>query len=134
VELPKPDEDELADRCRRARAVFARADRRAKQREAKEDRVVILEAWRDFENAYGSTETKAAIASKMPKVVKRRRKVQAEGGAATKDTAGVVWEEYFDYLFPDEQGAKPGLKLLAMAHAWAKKKVRVHLLCLCENG
>lgn len=33
----------------------------------------------------------------MPKKVKRRRQIQTEDGV----DAG--WEEYFDYVFPDEQ-------------------------------
>lgn len=28
------------------------------------------------------------------------------------------WEEYFDYIFPDEESAQPNLKLLAMAKKW----------------
>ena len=39
------------------------------------------------------------------------------GGA---DAGG--WEEYFDYIFPEDEGAKPNLKLLAMAKMWKKKK------------
>lgn len=29
------------------------------------------------------------------------------------------WEEYWDYIFPDDEGAQPNLKLLAMAKQWA---------------
>lgn len=32
------------------------------------------------------------------------------------------WEEYFDYIFPDEETAKPNLKLLALAKKWKEKK------------
>ena len=39
------------------------------------------------------------------------------GGA---DAGG--WEEYFDYIFPEDEGAKPNLKLLAMAKMWKKQK------------
>ena len=28
------------------------------------------------------------------------------------------WEEYYDYIFPDEEAAQPNLKLLAMAKKW----------------
>ena len=28
------------------------------------------------------------------------------------------WEEYYDYIFPDDEGAKPNLKLLSMAKKW----------------
>ena len=40
-----------------------------------------------------------------------------QGGA---DAGG--WEEYFDYIFPEDEGAKPNLKLLAMAKMWKKQK------------
>ena len=32
------------------------------------------------------------------------------------------WEEYFDYIFPEDEAAKPNLKLLAMAKLWRKQK------------
>ena len=32
------------------------------------------------------------------------------------------WEEYYDYIFPDETAAKPNLKLLAMAKMWKKQQ------------
>ena len=53
----------------------------------------------------------------MPKRVKRRRRVENE---ATNSDAG--WEEYFDYIFPEDESAKPNLKLLAMAKMWKKQK------------
>jgi len=33
-----------------------------------------------------------------------------------KSDAG--WEEYIDYVFPDDEGAQPSLKLLALAKKW----------------
>jgi crooked neck len=32
-------------------------------------------------------------------------------------------EEYYDFIFPDEQTAAPNLKILEMAHKWKKQKV-----------
>jgi len=38
-------------------------------------------------------------------------KVEAEAG----------WEEYYDYVFPDDQAEqRKGLKILEMAHKWKK--------------
>lgn len=31
------------------------------------------------------------------------------------------WEEFFDYIFPEDESAKPNLKLLANAKLWKKK-------------
>ena len=58
-------------------------------------------------------ETKMSfVNSLMPKQVRKRRKIQAEDGS----DAG--WEEYVDYVFPDDEAAQPSLKLLAMAKRW----------------
>lgn len=32
------------------------------------------------------------------------------------------WEEYYDYIFPDEEAAQPNLKLLAMAKRWKQQQ------------
>lgn len=79
--------------------------------------MVLLEAWKEAEAAYGDAESLQAVVDKMPKVVKKRRKVGGEdGGDAT-----TTWEEYFDYIFPDDEVDKPNFKLLAMAHQWKIK-------------
>ena len=52
----------------------------------------------------------------LPRRVKKRRKVQGEDGSDQG------WEEYFDYIFPEDEAAKPNLKLLAMAKMWKKNK------------
>merc|ERR1719220_2359845 len=52
----------------------------------------------------------------LPRRVKKRRKVQGEDGSDQG------WEEYFDYIFPEDEAAKPNLKLLAMAKLWKKNK------------
>ena len=31
------------------------------------------------------------------------------------------WEEYYDYIFPEDAANQPNLKLLAMAKLWKKK-------------
>ena len=52
---------------------------------------------------------------------KRRRTTlvdQATGQAANEEAG---WEEYYDYVFPDDQeGQKKSLKILEMAHKWKK--------------
>jgi crooked neck len=32
------------------------------------------------------------------------------------------WEEYYDYIFPEDEASRPNLKLLAMAKMWKKTK------------
>ena len=77
---------------------------------------MVMEAWRDFEQERGDTETIAEVQKIMPKRVKKRRKVYQEDGS----DAG--WEEYWDYVFPDDVSAAPHLKLLQMARMWKQNK------------
>merc|ERR1712061_473024 len=56
----------------------------------------------------------------MPKRVKKRRKIEQDEDAPGDNAGG--WEEFFDYIFPEDEGAKPNLKLLAMAKMWKKQK------------
>ncbi|VDI04880.1 Hypothetical predicted protein [Mytilus galloprovincialis] len=50
----------------------------------------------------------------MPQKIKKRRK-QRMGWS----DAG--WEEYHDYIFPNEEASQPNLKLLAMAKKWKQQ-------------
>lgn len=77
---------------------------------------MLLESWKEFETNHGNQETLSTVEAKMPKVVKKRRKLEE-----TEGQTGVAWEEYFDYIFPDDQTQQPNFKLLAMAHAWRQQ-------------
>ena len=48
--------------------------------------------------------------------------VKILGGGAGQDAEENGWEEYFDYIFPDEEKKAPSLKILEMAHKWKKQK------------
>merc|ERR1712198_53971 len=78
--------------------------------------LMLLEAWRDFEREDGDEKSQAEVQQLLPRRVKKRRKVQGEDGSDQG------WEEYFDYIFPEDEAAKPNLKLLAMAKMWKKNK------------
>jgi crooked neck len=34
------------------------------------------------------------------------------------------WEEYWDYIFPDEEAVNPNLKILEAARAWKLKQLQ----------
>lgn len=51
----------------------------------------------------------------MPRTVKRSKKRKTDDGEGEDN---VVYEEYYDYIFPDDETQKPNLKLLQMAAAW----------------
>jgi len=100
-----------------ARAVFEEADAYFKgKEEQREERKILLEAYRDFERVYGDKESVSKLDGRMPNRVKKKRQLTTEDGTVT----GV--EEYFHYLFPDEQQASGSLKLLEMAKKWKKAK------------
>ncbi|XP_048259858.1 crooked neck-like protein 1 [Haliotis rufescens] len=106
-------EDTAYDKVRK---VYREANSTLKSAEDKEERLMLLEAWQEFERENGDGETQKVVQKLMPQKVKKRRKIQTEDGTE----AG--WEEYYDYIFPDEEAAKPNLKLLALAKRWKQEQ------------
>ena len=104
------------DRIQQARHVYEEANKNLRNNPDKEHRLMLLEAWRDFEEENADEKSIAQVQDLMPKRVKRRRKIESADG----EDGG--WEEYFDYIFPEDESAKPNLKLLAMAKMWKKQK------------
>ncbi|GAQ90302.1 crooked neck protein [Klebsormidium nitens] len=106
-------EDQQRERDARTRAVYERAHEslKAASPDLKEERVLLLEAWRDFEQGSGPDAEKAQeVEAKMPKKVKRKRpNLEA-------DNTPQGMEEYYDYIFPNEAGGRPNLKILEAAY------------------
>uniref|UniRef100_A0A3Q3JGZ9 Pre-mRNA-splicing factor Syf1-like N-terminal HAT-repeats domain-containing protein n=1 Tax=Monopterus albus TaxID=43700 RepID=A0A3Q3JGZ9_MONAL len=61
-------------------------------------------------------DTRERVRKLLPEKVKKRRKLTAEDGS----DAG--WEEYYDYIFPEDAANQPNLKLLAMAKMWKRQQ------------
>lgn len=100
-----------------ARRIYERANESLKNLPEKENRVILLEAWRDFESEYSKTgEEYQKVVEKLPRRVKKRQKIISDSGIEEG------WEEVFDYIFPEDEMARPNLKLLAAAKNWKKKK------------
>lgn len=99
-----------------ARRVYERANQALRGAHEKEERVLLLEAWRDFEERHSDEKSVASVQARMPRRVKRRQRVQADDGSEEG------WEEFFDYIFPEDEATKPNLKLLEMAKAWKKQQ------------
>ncbi|NWT98793.1 CRNL1 protein, partial [Urocynchramus pylzowi] len=104
------------ERLPRCRQIYEEANKAMRSCEEKEERVMLLESWRSFEDEFGTDATKERIDKLMPEKIKKRRKLQAEDGS----DAG--WEEYYDYIFPGDAANQPNLKLLAMAKLWKKQQ------------
>jgi crooked neck len=108
----------------RARTIFIRAHDRMKERDAKEDRVALLTAWRSFEAIHGTAEDQEKIEKQMPRKVKKRRKLD-DG----------EFEEYIDYVFPaDDESAAKMAKLLANAQRWKAMQAAQEAEVGGENG
>ncbi|KAF8938638.1 NineTeen Complex (NTC) component [Dissophora ornata] len=116
-EASVPEEGQAAA----ARDVFKKGCQTMKEQELKEERVILLEAWKEFEQAQGTAETLKTVQDLMPKMVKKRRQVESADGVAV---GSAQWEEYYDYIFPDDQTEKPNFKLLSKAHEWKARMER----------
>ena len=120
-------ESENARDASRARNVYQEAYThfKTKESELKEERLMILEQWIGFEQGpLGNSQDLEMVQQKIPKKVKKRRKVKVvnqETGEELNEDAG--WEEYYDYVFPDDMEQKKNLKILEMAHKWKKEGV-----------
>lgn len=99
-----------------ARNVFEKADIALKDGGSQEERAMLLEAWRDFEGDHGNQVTQEKIQKRLPQRIKKKRKVYREDGS----DGG--WEEYWDYVFPDDSSAASSLKLLQMARKWKQQQ------------
>lgn len=105
----------------RARQILQRAYDHFKSTQANTERLVLLEAWKEIESQHGNSEDVDKIIAKFPRRIKKRRKVTLEV-AGDNGEADHYWEEFYDYVFPDDEmessKAKGHLKLLEMAHKW----------------
>eukprot|EP01133_Synstelium_polycarpum_P015626 gene15626-18566_t len=104
------------DNFEAARATFNEAHK-ALVGSDKEERLMLLEAWKHFESKFGTPEQVELVMKKVPKRIIRRKIIKAPDGT----DAGI--EEYFEYIFPEEQSAQPNLKFLENALKWKKQKV-----------
>ncbi|KAJ4929395.1 hypothetical protein JOQ06_005003 [Pogonophryne albipinna] len=106
-----------SERLQKSRQIFEEANKGMRSCEEKEERLMLLESWSDFEKEFGSDTSMEKVQKLLPEKVKKRRKLTAEDGS----DAG--WEEYYDYIFPEDAANQPNLKLLAMAKMWKRKQV-----------
>lgn len=80
-----------------------------------DERAMLLEHWLKMEQEYGNAATADAVERRQPKRVKKRRSVPGEDGQD-------AFEEYMDYVFPDDKPEQQNLKILEMARMWKAKK------------
>lgn len=71
------------DRLQKCRQIFEEANKSMRNCEEKEERLMLLESWRDFEREFGSDSTMERVRKLLPEKVKKRRKLTAEDGVRT---------------------------------------------------
>ncbi|WZZ75762.1 hypothetical protein YC2023_087132 [Brassica napus] len=89
--------------------------RRARDSAHKEERATLLEDWANMEAGFGSFGDVSVVQSLLPKKLKKRKAISREDGSTE-------YQEYTDYLFPDESLTTANLKILEAAHRWKKQK------------
>lgn len=68
------------ERLQRSRQVFEDANKSLRSCEVKEERLLLLEAWRDFEGEFGAEATMERVSKLLPEKVKKRRKLTSDDG------------------------------------------------------
>ncbi|KAJ0042507.1 hypothetical protein Pint_17915 [Pistacia integerrima] len=84
--------------------------------ELKEERAMLLEEWLNMESSFGELGYVSLVQAKLPKKHEKRRQIVIDDGLS----AG--YEEYIDYLFPEESQTT-NLKILEAAYRWKKQKI-----------
>jgi crooked neck len=117
---------ELGAGITQARSIFEKGYESLKVQGLKEERLILLEAWKECERAASISDAKDAddemlvrgigdvslVEVKFPKKIKMRRMVKADDGT------DLGWEEYYEYHFPDDEKKVIGLKILENAMKW----------------
>ncbi len=106
--------EESVNNTEGARDVYNRAYKSTREQQRNEECVLVLEDWLRFEKSLKNNDSKNVdeVEKKMPRKIKKKRMLQLDDGT----DAG--WEEYHDYIFPDDEKASSGLKMLELAHKW----------------
>jgi len=105
-----------------SRAIFERAYLYFKEKGLKEERLMILENWIKLEEIAEDESMLLTLISKKPEKVKKRRRINKEGEDVNMSNLAEVqneeeegWEEYYDYIFPDDEEAKKTIKMISRA-------------------
>lgn len=75
-------------------------------------RVLILESWRELEKQRGDAESLEEVDKLLPERTRRRRAVPDSD----------AFEEYYEYVFPEDRTTQPDLKILEAAKLWKKQR------------
>jgi len=99
-----------------AREVYLEAFKVLKPVELQQERVLLIEAWRDFEEEYGNEKEQTFVRENIPTRVTKRRPIKSDDGR------DLGFEEYYEYIFPDQKKDHAGLQLLQAAQRWKEQQ------------
>jgi len=111
----------------RARAIFKEAYHALADPHDKEERVMLIESWKQFEESIGDPQHINEVIKLMPEKIKKKRQLKADDGSEA------CWEEYYDYIFPEDRANQPHLKLLENARKWKRSKLQNSATATVEN-
>ncbi|KAF7992069.1 hypothetical protein HCN44_001394 [Aphidius gifuensis] len=115
-ELQNDIVEEGIDKVVLARRVFERANTALRTNGDGESRALLLEAWLEFESEIGDEESRAKVSAKIPRRVRKRRRLVGDDGSDDG------WEEIIDFIFPEDELQQANLKILAAAKNWINNK------------
>lgn len=94
--------------------MYRRVDKQLKELKQTDERRNLHESWLNFEITHGDETSQSEIIKNTPKRVKNTRQIPSNEGGTME------WEEFWEYVFPDEVTKAPNQKLLEMAKKWKK--------------
>lgn len=102
-----------SDALSTARIVLVRAYEALKAQGLVTERILLLEAWKEVELRSASPDSPHVqdVLARFPRLVVKKRKIEED-----------EWEEYEEYVFPEDEPKQGAAQLLAMAQQWKKTK------------
>lgn len=79
-----------------ARKVYERGNNALRDSGEKEERVLLLEAWRDLEKKHGDQESLKKVESKLPRRIRKRQKIIASDGVSILI---FIYSKSLNYIF-----------------------------------
>ncbi|XP_060939099.1 crooked neck-like protein 1 [Limanda limanda] len=100
----------------KCRKVYEEANKCMSSCEEEEQRLKLLNSWKNYEKEFGSEDNMERVTKLLPEKVKRRRMLTDKGGPEE------FWEEYYDYILPEDTANEPNFKLLSIAKMWKRQQ------------
>ena len=92
----------------------------------KEERLLILENWIKHEEICEDEKMMKMLNERKPEKIKKRRPVDMDSMNVdytyNQNPEDIGWEEYYDYIFPDDFETKKELKIISKALQWYRDK------------